>query len=83
MTVESHPVPDAYDLHVGARIRQQRKYAALSLPKLADMIGVTYQQLQRYENASNRVAASTLVRLARALDVPVSYFFAGIEGLRT
>ena len=67
---------------VGANIKARRKYAAMSMPKLAEAIGVTYQQLQRYENGSNRVAASTLVRLARALDVPVRAFFEGIEGVK-
>lgn len=83
MTVESHPVPDAYDIHVGARIRQRRKYRALSLKALAEYAGVTYAQMTRYESGTNRVTASTLVKLAIAMEVPVAWFFDGIEGLKT
>jgi transcriptional regulator with XRE-family HTH domain len=78
-TVTSVTVPDPIDIHVGSRVRERRKYRALSQGALAESIGVSYTQLQKYERGINRVAASTLVRLARALGVPVSYFFEGIK----
>lgn len=82
MTI-STPVPDTYDAHIGARIRKRRKYRAMSLGALAEHAGVTYGQMARYENGTNRVTASTLVKLAIAMEVPVAWFFDGIEGLKT
>jgi transcriptional regulator with XRE-family HTH domain len=66
-----HPV----DVHVGARIRTLRKLRKLSQSKLGDQIGLTFQQIQKYEHGANRVGASRLHELSHILDVPVSYFF--------
>ncbi len=63
------------DIHVGARVRFRRHLLGMSQTKLAGAIGVSYQQLQKYEGAVNRVGASRLFNLGRALDVPVSFFF--------
>lgn len=77
--VVSEGVPDPYDIHVGARIRLRRQYQAMRQTALATAVGLTFQQIQKYERGINRVACSTLVRIARALDAPVGYFFEGIE----
>ena len=67
--------PDPVDMHVGARIRLRRTLLGLSQSELGTALGLTFQQVQKYERGANRVAASTLHRLAGALDVPVSFFF--------
>ena len=63
------------DMHVGSRIRLRRRLLGLSQTKLGDTVGLTFQQIQKYENGANRVGASRLYRLATALNVPVSFFF--------
>jgi transcriptional regulator with XRE-family HTH domain len=67
------------DLHVGARIRERRILLGLSLQALAELIGVTYQQIHKYEKGINRLAAGRLYQIAQALDVEVGYFFEGVE----
>lgn len=63
------------DIHVGARIRLRRTLLGMSQEKLADAIGLTFQQVQKYERGANRVGSSRLFDLAKVLDVQVSYFF--------
>lgn len=69
------------DLHVGQRIRLRRKAVKVSQEGLAETLGITYQQVQKYERATNRVSASKLLAIGRALGVPVGYFFEGLEQL--
>jgi transcriptional regulator with XRE-family HTH domain len=64
------------DCIVGAQIRATRRYANISQEELGALLGVTFQQLQKYENGTNRVAASKLYCLHQILDVPLDYFFA-------
>jgi transcriptional regulator with XRE-family HTH domain len=66
-----HPV----DIHVGRRLRQRRSLLGLSQTALAKAIGLTFQQIQKYERGSNRIGSSRLFEFATVLDVPVSYFF--------
>ncbi|CAN5920739.1 hypothetical protein BH11PSE3_BH11PSE3_43300 [soil metagenome] len=68
---KSHPV----DIHVGLRMRQRRTLLAMSQTKLGDAVGLTFQQIQKYERGSNRIGSSRLFEFAKVLDVPVSYFF--------
>jgi transcriptional regulator with XRE-family HTH domain len=70
-------MPDARDQDVGRRIRAQRVVRRISQTELANTLGVTYQQVQKYENGLNRVGAGRLARIAEALNVPVSFFFNG------
>ena len=70
--------PDPIDKHVGARIRARRIGLRVSQTKLGRAIGVTFQQVQKYETGTNRVGASNLLRIARALGVDVGYFFDGL-----
>lgn len=71
----SQGFPNPIDVHVGARIRQRRTLLGMSQEKLGEAIGLTFQQVQKYERGANRVGSSLLFDLARVLDVPVSYFF--------
>ncbi len=63
------------DIHVGSRLRLRRHLLGLTLQTLAKAVGVTYQQLQKYERGVNRIGAGRLFNLSRVLDVPVSFFF--------
>lgn len=67
--------PNPVDIHVGARVRLRRTLLGLSQEKLGEAIGLTFQQVQKYERGANRVGASRLYDLSRVLDVPVSFFF--------
>jgi transcriptional regulator with XRE-family HTH domain len=67
--------PNPIDIHVGSRVRLRRTLLGLSQEKLADAIGLTFQQVQKYERGANRIGASRLYELSKVLDVPVSFFF--------
>ena len=67
--------PDPVDRHVGARIRMRRLMLKISQTQLGDALGLSFQQLQKYEKGSNRVGASRLQHIASILQVPVSFFF--------
>jgi len=67
--------PNPIDVHVGARIRLRRTLLGISQTALAEAIGLTFQQVQKYEKGANRVSSSRLMDMANALDVSVSYFF--------
>ena len=71
--------PNPVDLHVGARVRMCRKRLGVSQEKLAEELGLTFQQIQKYERGANRVSASKLYEIARALSTPVAYFFQGLS----
>ena len=67
--------PSPIDVHVGTRIRLRRTLLAMSQERLGDALGLTFQQVQKYERGVNRVGASRLFDLSRVLDVPISFFF--------
>jgi transcriptional regulator with XRE-family HTH domain len=67
----SHPV----DIHVGTRLRQRRSLLGMSQTKLGQAVGLTFQQIQKYERGVNRMGSSRLYEFAKVLDVPVSFFF--------
>ena len=67
--------PKQVDAHVGSKIRNRREELGLSQMSLGEQVGVSFQQLQKYEAGINRVGASRLAALAKALQVPISYFF--------
>jgi transcriptional regulator with XRE-family HTH domain len=71
-------VPNPVDLHVGARVRMRRRLRGVSQEKLADSLGLTFQQVQKYERGANRISASKLYEIAAALQTPVAYFFEGL-----
>ncbi|WP_118135362.1 helix-turn-helix domain-containing protein [Oceanicella sp. SM1341] len=68
------------DVHVGKRIRHRRWMVGMTQQQLGDLIGIKFQQIQKYETGMNRVSASRLWDIASALDVPVSFFFEGANG---
>ena len=70
-TGNSHPV----DIHVGARVRMRRTLLGMTQSDLGELLGLTFQQVQKYENGKNRVSASRLYDLSRMLDVSIEYFF--------
>jgi transcriptional regulator with XRE-family HTH domain len=67
--------PNPIDVHVGSRVRLRRTLLGMSQEKLGEAIGLTFQQVQKYERGANRIGASRLYDLARVLDVPVSFFY--------
>ena len=67
--------PNPVDVHVGARVRLRRTLLGFSQEKLGEAIGLTFQQVQKYERGANRIGSSRLFDLSRVLDVPVSFFF--------
>src|ERR1043166_2099115 len=89
---QSHPLrrrgrprietPNPVDIQVGARLRLRRNMLGLSQEKLGEAIGLTFQQVQKYERGANRIGASRLHELSRVLDVPVSFFFDDTDPVR-
>ena len=75
MAKTPHPV----DVHVGKRIRHRRWMAGITQQHLAERIGVKFQQVQKYESGGNRISASRLWEVSSVLDVPIAYFFEGLE----
>ena len=75
--------PNIVDQHVGMRIRVRRKAVGLSQDKLAEALGLTFQQVQKYERGLNRVSASKLYDIARTLRASIPYFFEGLASTET
>ncbi len=73
-------VPNSIDEHIGQRMQLRRIMMGMSQKDLAKLCGVTFQQIQKYESAGNRISASRLFTLSAALETPVSFFFAGLPG---
>ena len=71
----THPV----DVHVGKRVRHRRWLIGMTQQQLAEQVGIKFQQIQKYETGANRVSASRLWDIAEALDVPVAFFFEGLD----
>ena len=67
--------PNPVDVHVGGRVRLRRTLLGLSQEKLGEAVGLTFQQIQKYERGANRIGASRLFEFSRILEVPVSFFF--------
>lgn len=70
-----HPV----DVHVGKRVRHRRWMVGMTQQQLGDLVGIKFQQIQKYETGMNRISASRLWDIAQALDVSISFFFEGFE----
>lgn len=71
------------DLHVGGQLKKRRKQLKLGQEELAKLVGISYQQIQKYENGSNRIPASRLLVFARTLNVPINYFYEGVNLLES
>ncbi|MBO6834886.1 MAG: helix-turn-helix transcriptional regulator [Alphaproteobacteria bacterium] len=72
-------MPHPIDAHVGRRVREARAAKGLSQEKLGNLLGISFQQVQKYEKGANRIGSSRLWALANALEVPVSFFFEDME----
>ena len=72
--------PTVVDQHIGKRMQLRRTMLGLSLKDLANICGVTFQQIQKYETADNRISASRLFEIGAAMQTPVSFFFSGLPG---
>lgn len=68
------------DVHVGQRVRQRRWMVGMTQQQLAQRVGIKFQQIQKYETGTNRISASRLWDIAAVLEVPVAFFFEGLEG---
>ena len=69
--------PNPVDMHVGSRVRMRRMMLGISQEKLANALGLSFQQVQKYEKGANRIGASRLEHISRFLQVPVAFFFEG------
>jgi len=70
---------NSFDQHVALRLRAKRKELGLSQTQLADVIGTTFQQVQKYEKGTNRISAGRLWQVAKCFKVPIEYFFDGLK----
>jgi transcriptional regulator with XRE-family HTH domain len=75
--ITAKKAPNPTDKHVGARVRMRRMMLGMSQEKLGDALGLTFQQVQKYEKGANRIGASRLQQISNILQVPVSFFFEG------
>src|SRR5437660_7117151 len=73
--------PNPIDRHVGSRVRMRRMMMSMSQEKLGDALGLTFQQVQKYEKGTNRIGASRLQQISHILQVPVAFFFEGAPNL--
>jgi transcriptional regulator with XRE-family HTH domain len=73
--------PNPTDKHVGARVRLRRMMLSMSQEKLGDALGLTFQQVQKYEKGANRIGASRLQQISNILQVPVAFFFEGAPNI--
>ena len=71
--------PNPIDVHVGGRVRMRRMLVGMSQEKLGESLGLTFQQVQKYEKGANRIGASRLYHIARVLSVPIEFFYDGIQ----
>jgi transcriptional regulator with XRE-family HTH domain len=83
MVEQNKKKPNPTDVHVGSRIRLRRNMLGMSQEKLGENLGITFQQIQKYEKGTNRVGASRLQAIASILGVPVAFFFEDVPGQDT
>ena len=79
VSAKKDSAPHPVDVHVGSRVRLRRTYLGYSQDRVAKALGVTFQQVQKYEKGSNRISSSKLFEIAMLLDVPPAFFFNGAE----
>jgi transcriptional regulator with XRE-family HTH domain len=78
--MENKKKPNPVDTHVGSRVRLRRTMLGMSQEKLGEALGITFQQIQKYEKGSNRIGASRLQRISEVLNVAISFFFEDLPG---
>ncbi len=77
--MSENKLPNVVDKHVGRRLRWRRRELNFSQEKLGELLGLTFQQIQKYEKGVNRISAGRLFEIARVLDTSINYFFLGAE----
>lgn len=77
--MDAKKAPNSIDKHVGSRVRMRRMMLAMSQVKLGEALGLTFQQVQKYETGTNRIGASRLEQISHILQVPVEFFFEGVD----
>jgi transcriptional regulator with XRE-family HTH domain len=82
-TAFAKKIPNPIDRHVGSRVRMRRVMLRMSQEKLGEALGLTFQQVQKYEKGTNRIGASRLQQISRTLDVPPAFFFEGAPSFET
>jgi transcriptional regulator with XRE-family HTH domain len=80
-SIMAKKAPNPIDKHVGSRVRMRRMMLSMSQEKLGDALGLTFQQVQKYEKGTNRIGASRLQQISQILQVPVAFFFEGAPTL--
>ena len=83
MAEENKKKPNPIDTHVGSRIRLRRNMIGMSQEKLGESLGITFQQIQKYEKGMNRISVARLVDIAKILNVDIDFFFDGIKSGKT
>lgn len=78
-TRKTKGVPDSVDKHVGQQLKSRRVLLGMSQERLAESVGITFQQVQKYERGTNRISAGRLLKFSKTLQVPVGYFYEGAE----
>ena len=73
-------MPHPVDIHVGKRVKEIRTIRGLTQSNIADLLGISFQQLQKYETGANRISASRMFELSKLLEISPSFFFEGLEG---
>ncbi len=73
-------MPRSVDVYVGQRVRQRRWMVGMTQQQLGDQVGIKFQQIQKYETGANRISASRMWDIAATMEVPVSFFFEGLDG---
>ena len=81
MMMMAKKAPNPTDKHVGSRVRMRRMMLGMSQEKLGDALGLTFQQVQKYEKGTNRIGASRLQQISHILQVPVAFFFEGAPSM--
>lgn len=76
-------MPHPYDIHVGSKIREARALKQMSQEQLGKILGISFQQVQKYEKGTNRVGSGRLWEISHILEQPVTFFFDGIDGNKT
>src|ERR1700730_1171700 len=82
-TMASKKQPNPIDIHVGSRVRLRRMMLGMSKEKLGESVGITFQQIQKYEKCTTLIGASRIQHISRVLSVPVSFFFDGAPGVNS
>lgn len=77
--IGSNKKPEATDIHIGRRVQERRKQLGLSQEKLGEQLGITFQQVQKYEKGTNRIGAGRLFSISEILDAPIGFFFQGLQ----